>query len=143
VKRVWIDHSCTLGADLDTVSALLRDVDSWPDITPGLEAIVRDVSEPPAVGGGFRMRLDMKGVPRMTLPAQIFQWDRERIEWGGGVGGSLIRHSMELSEAGPASCTLRHVEYATGVLALLWWPLEHVAYRHDRGWSDALEAHFR
>ena len=142
MKRIWIDHTCTLATDIDTAAALLRDVDGWSVFTPGLDAIVRDVALPPAVGSRFRMKLRMAGVPRMTLPAEIFQWDRERIEWGGGVGSWVIRHSMELRAAGPGSCELRHVEYATGLLALFCIPWERAIYAHDRGWSDAIEARF-
>lgn len=142
MKRNWIDHTCALGTDIDTLSTLLRDVDGWSDFTPGLDEIVRDVAQRPTVGSRFKMRLNMTGAPRMTLPAEIFQWDRERLEWGGGVGGSTIRHSMELRETGPDSCELRHVEYATGLLALFCIPWERAIYSHDRGWSDAIEQRF-
>ncbi len=141
-RRTWIDHTCQLDASLDTVSALLRDVDGWPDWSPGVVAITRKDSGPPTVGSKFSLRVQMPGSRAMSLPCKVYQWDRERLEWGGGMPGSVIRHSMELTSTGEHGCSLRHVEYATNLLALFCLLTEKSAYAHDRKWSDAIEARF-
>ena len=59
-----------------------------------------------------------------------------------GALGSSVRHSMELTALDEGRCQLRHLEYATGLLAILALPAERAAHRHDKLWSDAIVARF-
>jgi hypothetical protein len=140
-RRTWIDHTSELAASAETVSALLSDMDGWPSWTPGLSAIRRKKS-PLAVGSKFGMVLRMKGTPPVYLPCEVTQLSPKVIEWGGGLGSSVIRHRFEIEAVGPTRCRVRHLEYATGVLALLARPIEKLAYAHDLGWSKAIERRF-
>jgi hypothetical protein len=141
-RRTWIDHTSELAASAETVSALLSDVDGWPSWTPGLLSIRRSRQTRLAEGGKFAMVLKPKGVPATYVPCQLLKLTPGLIEWGGGIGSSVIRHSFEIEALGPSRCRVRQLEYATGFLAVLTRPIEGIAHRHDLGWSRALEKRF-
>ncbi len=142
-RQTWIDHTSVIQTDIDTLYALLSDIDAWPDWTPGLRAISRFKKGPMTPGACFLMTLEAPWVKRLFLPNVVYQNDRHRIEWGGGLWGSTIRHVMELTAMDARTTSLRHVEYATGVLCMLAWPAANFAYRHDLRWSQAIEARFK
>jgi len=88
------------------------------------------------------MTLEAPAIKRLVLPNVMYQNDRQRIEWGGGFLGSSIRHSMTLTAIDANTTELHHLEYATGLLAILTWPAAGFAHRHDLRWSHAIEAKF-
>lgn len=141
-RRTWIDHTSELAASAETVFALLRDIDNWPSWSPGLIALKRKDSGELRVGSRFVLVLKMKGAPKTSLPCKILKLQPNYIEWGGGFPGSMIRHRFEVSPITAQRARVRHVEYATGLLALLSLPVEKLAYRHDLAWSRALEKRF-
>jgi hypothetical protein len=141
-RRIWIDHSSALGAPLEAVSALLHNIDAWPRWSPGLLAILRNKASVPRVGGVFVMIVRPEGAPIAPVPCTLLKLEPTLIEWGGGAGGSVIRHRFELEATGSATCRVRQLEYATGLLALLTRPIEKIARRHDLAWSHALERRF-
>lgn len=140
-RRIWIDYTVEVDASESELSALLSDIDAWPSWTPGLRAIKRKPDGAIGVGTRFTMVLDMKGLG-LPLPCQLFVKEPRRIEWGGGGLGSVIRHRFELTPIGAARTSLRHVEYATNLLALLTLPAEKGIHAHDRRWSNAIRARF-
>jgi hypothetical protein len=142
LRRTWIDHTCEVQTDAGTLHALLSDIDGWPSWTPGLHEIRRKSPGVARPGDRFRMVLTMPPLKKRTLPAEMYVNEPGRIEWGGGAGGAVIRHSFELTPLGPGRTQLRHVEYATSFLALFALPFERAIYRHDKGWSDAIVARF-
>lgn len=141
-RKTWIDHTSVIQTDIDTLYALLSNIDAWASWTPGLRSIKRFNQGFAKPGSYFLMTLDAPFIKRLVLPNVVFQNDKHRIEWGGGVLGSSIRHSMELTALDAHTTRLRHIEYATGLLAILTWPAASFAYRHDLGWSKAIEARF-
>lgn len=141
-RRTWIDHTSELAASAETVFALLRDIDGWPSWTPGLVAIRRKDQGPIKVGTSFTMVLKAGSAPKTPLPCKVLKLAPLYIEWGGGFPGSMIQHRFEITPSSGLRCKVRHVEYATGLLALLTLPIERLAYRHDLAWSRAIERRF-
>lgn len=141
-RQTWIDHTSDLPADIDTVYALLSDIDRWPQWTPGLRAIHRRQRGFAAPGSFFLMTLEAPIVRRLVLPNVVYRNDRQRIEWGGGLLGSVIRHSLTLTPIDRHTTRLRHLEYSSGLLCLAAWPAAGFAHMHDLRWSRAIEAHF-
>ena len=140
-RDTWIDHTCEVATDANTLYRLLSDVDQWPAWTPGLRAVWRRQRGPVYPGMHFVMVMEGPG-PGLPLPCTMFQNDPLRLEWGGGAMGSVIRHSMELTPLGPDRTRLRHREYATGLLALVTRPFAASAHAHDLRWSQAVAARF-
>jgi hypothetical protein len=142
-RQTWIDDTCDVQTDIDTLYALLSDIDNWPSWTPGLRSIWRPKKGFAARGAFFLMTLEAPIVKRLVLPNVVYQNERHRIEWGGGALGSTIRHFMELTALDSQTTRLRHVEYSTGLLAILAWPAANFAHHHDMRWSRAIEAKFK
>ncbi len=141
-RRDWIDLTLDVDASPQTLFALLSDLDTWQAWTPGLVAIWRDRSRAVAVGSRFVMVLAFPVLRRLVLPCQVYVWQPDCLEWGGGPSWSGVRHRLELAPLPDGRTRLRHVEFATGMLAPLLWPFEGFAYRHDRSWSEAIRARF-
>lgn len=141
-RRTWIDHTCEVNVSAETLYALLSDVDGWPNWTPGILAIKRRGEGFIAPGSRFTMHLRHPKLGVLKLPNVMYDNQPLRIEWGGGGFGSVIRHFMELTPIDANHTRLRHVEYATGLLALFTLPFEKFAYDHDLHWSDTIRARF-
>lgn len=143
-RHTWIDHTNVIDTDQATLYALLSDIDHWPDWTPGLTAIRRWGGKKGFAGPGSRFLIAMEApvIKRLTLPCVMYRNGIDRIEWGGGALGNTIRHYMALTPMGPGQTRLRHVECATGLLALAGWPAAGFAHRHDLRWSRTIEARF-
>jgi hypothetical protein len=143
-RDTWIDRTSEVETDRDTLYALLSDIDLWPEWTPGLKSIVRvkqrqGKAEPGAL---FVMNIEAPLIRRLILPCVMYQNTPDRIEWGGGVLGSTIRHYMELTPLGPGRTRLRHVECASGLLAVFGRPARGFAHMHDARWSQTIEDRF-
>jgi hypothetical protein len=136
--RTWIDDSFEVEAGADTLYALLSDIDGWPSWTPGLTAIKRKPGAALTPGGGFTMVL----APGLRLPCKLYTREPGRIEWGGDLLGSVIRHRFELTALSPTRTRVKHVEYATNLLAVLTLPAEKGIYAHDKRWSKAIQKRF-
>lgn len=141
-RKTWIDRTSVIQTNIDTLYALLSDIDNWPNWTPGLCSIKRVKKGVAQPGSFFLMTLEAPVIKRLVLPNVVFQNDKHRIEWGGGALGSSIRHSMSLTAIDANTTQLRHLEYATGLLAILSWPAAGFAHRHDLRWSQAIEDKF-
>jgi hypothetical protein len=141
LRRVWIDHTSELGTSAETVAALLRDVEGWPRWSPGLRAIYK--RGPLRVGSWFVMMIKPPGAPLSPVPCQLLANQPNLIEWGGGAAGAEVRHRFEIEPLGANRCRVRQYEYATGWLALLTFPIERIAGRHDLAWSRELERRFK
>lgn len=140
-RHTWIDRTVEVATDATTLYRLLSDIDGWAGWTPGLRAVRR--RGPAGYGPGTRFVMVMAGPgPGLPLPCVMVQNTPQRLEWGGGGLGSCIRHSLELTPLDGGRTRLRHVEYATGLLALLTWPVAHLATAHDERWTDAIVARF-
>ncbi len=138
--RTWIDYTVDVTTQIDTVHALLADIDGWPSWTPGLIEL-RRARGPVAPGVRFKMVLAVPVLGAVAVPCELYVYEPTRTEWGGGFGSSIIRHRFEL-EVIDGGTRVRQLEYASGVLALFARPFERGAHRHDRRWSDAIAARF-
>lgn len=141
-RRTWIDHTCDVNASAETLYALLSDVDGWPDWTPGLRAIERRNQGFVGSGARFTMHLEHPKLGVLKLPTVMYENQPLRMVWGGGGVGSVIRHSFELLPIDAGRTRLRHVEYATGALALATLPFEKFAHDHDYRWSETIRTRF-
>jgi hypothetical protein len=141
-RTVWIDHTSEVAASPDTLYRLLADIDAWPSWTPGLKAIKRRGRGPIRVGEYFVMVLKPKGAPTVLVPCKLFALEPNFIEWGGGFGSGVIRHSFAWEPLADGRTRVRQLEYATGWLGLLTRPIAGFAHRHDLAWSHALERRF-
>lgn len=141
-RDTWIDLETEVATDAATLYALLADIDGWPAWTPGLRAIRRRGQGPFVPGTRFVMVLAAPVIGGLPLPCELYENTPQRLEWGGGIPGSVIRHSLEITPAGPGRARLRHVEYATGLLALLTRPVARHTRAYDLRWSDAIAARF-
>jgi Polyketide cyclase / dehydrase and lipid transport len=135
--RIWIDDDFEVAASPDAVFALLSDIDGWPSWTSGLKAI-KHGPKPLVPGGSFTMVL----APALYLPCKLYTVARERIEWGGDLLGSVIRHRFEITPAGAGRTRVRHVEYATNLLAVLTFAAEKGIHAHDSKWSRTIQKRF-
>jgi hypothetical protein len=142
LHRDWIDLTLEIDTNPDALFALLSDLDGWQGWTPGLVAIWRNKKKEVAVGTHFAMVLAFPVLRRIVLPCQVYVWRPDRLEWGGGFLGARVRHRFELERLPDGRTRLRHVEYATGLLALLFRPFEAFAHRHDRTWSETIQTRF-
>jgi hypothetical protein len=138
--RTWIDYKVDVTAGLDTVRTLLADIDGWPSWTPGLREL-RRAAGPITPGVRFKMVFPVPILGAVAVPCELYVYEPTRIEWGGGLGSSIIRHRFEL-EVIDGGTRVRQLEYASGVLALLARPIERGAHRQDRRWSDAIATRF-
>lgn len=136
--RTWIDETVTVSTSAEQLYSLLSDVDGWPHWTRGLKAIKRRDRSAVQVGTRFTMVID----PGIPLACKMFVYQPDRLEWGGGVGASIVRHSFEITPLDSQSCRLRHMEYATGVLAVLAMPLERAIHAYDQRWTETILARF-
>ncbi len=142
-RRTWIDESVEIDADREQLFELLRNIDGWPDVVPGLQRILRPGSGPVGVGTRFVMVLKMNPrTPPIFLPCKVYELGPDRMEWGGGGFGSVIRHYIELEPLADGRTRMRQVEYATGLLALLTLPVEKAANRFDQGWFKGIRERF-
>jgi hypothetical protein len=141
-RKTWIDHTSELSASAQAVYELLADIDGWPRWTPGLKAIRRRSQSPIRVGDSFGMVLKPKGAPIAYVPCKLFALEPHFIEWGGGIGAAVIRHSFALEPLAPNRTRVRQLEYATSWLGVLTAPIAGIANRHDMAWSRALEERF-
>ncbi len=141
-KDIWIDYTSVVNTDSATLYQLLADIQGWPQWTPGLFTIWRGSKAFPRQGSFFLIVMEAPIIGRLILPSVVYQNDPHRIEWGGGFLGSIIRHSLEITTIDEHTTQLRHVEYATGLLALLARPAAGFAHFHDMRWSKAIEARF-
>lgn len=140
--RVWIDTTMHLDAPFDDVQAKLEDIRAWPEWTPGMRKLRISADEPVHHGSSFWMLLSMKPLPALWVPSVVFHLRRGHIEWGGGGLGSVIRHRFEITEVAPGRTAVRHVEYATNVLAWVLRPFEKAFRAHDQRWTAAIAEHF-
>jgi hypothetical protein len=141
-RRTWIDHSTDIEASASEVFALLADIDGWPSWTPGLTRIKRGRGKW-APGQRFTMYIKPASFhPPLPVPCETFEISPTRIVWGGGIPGSLIRHSFDISPLGDKRCRVRQVEYATNLLALLTLIAEPGIYKHDLRMQNALRDRF-
>ena len=141
-RDTWIDHTSILNTDAETLYQLLADIKGWPQWTPGLRTIWYRGKSFPKKGSYFLMLLEVPLIGRLIIPNVVYQNDPHRIEWGGGLLGSTIRHSMEIAPIDGNKTQLRHREYATGLLAILSRPAAGFAHSHDMRWSKTIEARF-
>jgi hypothetical protein len=140
-RRTWLDRTSELNASTDTVCTLLGDIDAWPIWTPRLKAVQRERSEALRVGTRFVMVIDA-GVLPLRFDCTMFVLERDYIEWGVSALGSHVKHRFEVASSGAARCRVRHVEYATGLLAAVTFPFEKLGHAFDLAWSEALEAKY-
>lgn len=143
-RRTWIDHTLDVEGSLADVAALLNDIDGWPRWTPGLTEIRRSKRNgPPRPGSKFTMMIKPASFhPPLPIPCELYKLEPNYIEWGGGIAGSKVRHSFELTALGPKLTRVRQLEFATNLLALLSRIAEPGIYKHDLRWQKALSAQF-
>lgn len=142
LRRVWIDHRCEVACDAQELYALLQDIPGWPSWTPGLSSVRPSGEGALEVGSRFTMVLGTRSWRKLALPCRVLAMQPDRIEWGGGAFGAVIRHRFELQAIDSQRTQLRHFEYATGFLAIVNRPFERMIYAHDRLWSDTIVEHF-
>ncbi len=78
----------------------------------------------------------------LRLPCEVFVYEPSKLEWGGGLGPWVIRHSFEITPTGTSQCRLRHLEYATGLFGLLTIPFEKALYAYDHRWTNTIRKRF-
>jgi len=137
-KRTWIDETVTVRTSAEQLYALLKDMDAWPSWCPGLDAMKRRDTAPVDVGTRFVMVLR----PGIRLPTKVYTYQPDHLVWGGGSPGFVVRHSFEIRPIDATSCTLRHLEYATGPFAFFSMPFERLIYAHDHRWTKTIVARF-
>lgn len=143
-RRTWIDHTLEVEGSAKDVHTLLADVDGWPRWTPGLTAVRRKSKGPLAPGQRFTMLIKPASFhPPLPVPCEVFEVSPTRIVWGGGIPGSVVRHSFELTEVGPKRTRVRQLEYATNILAVLTLIAEPGIYKHDLRMQNALRDQFQ
>jgi Polyketide cyclase / dehydrase and lipid transport len=142
-RRTWIDHTVDVEASTGEVYDLLADIDGWPSWTPGLTAIKRKGKGRPAVGQRFTMYFKPAPFhPPLPVPCELYELSPQRIVWGGGIPGSLVRHSFEISELGANRSRVRQLEFATNLIAVLTLIAEPGIYKHDLRMQNALRDKF-
>jgi hypothetical protein len=138
-RRTWIDHTVDVDASTGAVYDLLTDIDGWSTWTPGLVRVKRKASGPWAVGQRFTMYIKPASFhPPLPIPCETYELSPNRIVWGGGIPGSVIRHSFEIEPLGEHRSRVRQYEFATNLLAALTLIAEPGIYKHDLRMQNAL-----
>lgn len=138
-RRTWIDHTSDVHASARDVYELLADVDGWPRWVPGVTAVQRPGRGKMAVGDRFTFMLKPASFhPPLPIPCRLLKLEPTLIEWGGGIPGSVARHSFALNELGPKRTRVRQIVYATNLLALVARIAEPGIYKHDLRMQNAL-----
>jgi hypothetical protein len=141
-RRTWIDHTVDVAASPGEVYALLSNIDGWPSWTPGLTRLKRKGAGPWQAGQKFTMYIRAGSLPPVPVPCETYEVGPERIVWGGGVPGSVIRHSFEIKPLGAGASRVRQLEFATNLLAVLTLVVEPFIYQHDLHMQNALRDKF-
>jgi hypothetical protein len=142
-RRTWIDHTLEVEGSAEEVGALLADVDGWPSWCPGLSAIKRKGTGKLKPGDRFTMMIKPASFhPPLPVPCELYEIGPSRIVWGGGLPGSLVRHSFEVESLSPKRSRVRQLEYATNLLAVLALIAEPGIRKHDLRWQNALRDRF-
>ncbi|MDB4986733.1 MAG: hypothetical protein JWN04_1911 [Myxococcaceae bacterium] len=142
-RRTWIDHTVDVEASTGDVYDLLTDIDGWPSWTPGLTRIKRNGKGPWKVGQKFTMYIKPASFhPPLPVPCETFELSPGRIVWGGGIPGSVIRHSFEIGALGESRSRVRQLEFATNLLAVLALVAEPGIHKHDLRMQNALRDRF-
>jgi hypothetical protein len=138
LRRTWVDDTVEVETSAERLAALLRDIDGWPTWTRGLKAIQRKRDHALGVGTRFTMVFD----PGVPVPCEMVVYESLRLEWGGGALGSVVRHGFTISPIDERRCRLHHLEYATGALAALAFPIEKTLRAYDARWTKTIVARF-
>jgi hypothetical protein len=142
-RRTWIDHTLEIEGSADDVSALLLDIDGWPSWCPGLTAVKRKGTAKPKPGDRFTMMIKPASFhPPIPVPCELYEISPQRIVWGGGLPGSVVRHSFDIEALGVKRSRVRQYEYATNLLAVLALIAEPGIRKHDLRWQNALRDRF-
>lgn len=114
-----VENTTHINAPPEIVWAVTIDVERWPEWTPTVTAATRLDTGPLGVGSATRLRQPMQ--PEAEWVVEVFE-PGQRFAWGTRRPGLHMVGVHELRAAGDGTeCTLA-VE-ATGILALLLWPL--------------------
>ena len=141
-RRTWIDHTVDVAASPADVYALLADIDGWPNWTPGLARVKRNGTGAWQAGQKFKMYVKSGSLPPVVVPCETYEVSPQRIVWGGGLAGSVIRHSFEIAPLGANASRVRQLEFATNLLAVLTFVVEPLIYQHDLHMQNALRDKF-
>lgn len=106
-----------LDATPERVYAVLTDLPRYAEWNP----VVRRISGDARVGGRVRFRIEIAGLPGLTLAARVCLADPSLgFGWRGGVGGVLTgEHTMRITKLGEGRTRLSHGEDFHGLLARL------------------------
>ncbi len=136
-----IEHVIEIDADVDTVWALTRDVERWPEITPTMTAVEPLDEGPPEVGRRYRIsqpgqRPRVWTVRRLDEPT-VFTWDAT-------MGSMTIsgRHRVEAADGGSRNIlTIELTGFGSRLFGLAAGPLLRKALAaENQGFKQAAEA---
>jgi hypothetical protein len=143
LKSHWIDEQFDVGASLGEVFALLSDLRHYPSWAPGIAGFVRRGQAPLRVGDHFLFMPRVAPFPfPLAMPCKLHRMDEVCIEWGLGWLGSEVRHRFELTPTSARSTRVRHVEYASNLLAIVAAPAAPIAKRFNQALSKGVQRQF-
>jgi hypothetical protein len=120
-----VEHSIQIDAPPDVVWSVTTDVERWPEWTPTVTSVRRVGSEPFGLGSVTRIKQPAQPEAEWVVSAfdegRTFSWESRRpgLQF---VGTHLV------SEDGAGTTNLLRVE-ATGLIAILMWPVLRLATR--------------
>ena len=143
LKHYWVDEQFEVGASRSDVFARLSDLRSWPSWAPGIAGFVRRGDAPLREGDHFLFMPKLAFIPfPLVMPCKVYRMDERCIEWGLGLLGSEVRHRFELTPTGPERTRVRHVEYASNLMAIVAAPAAPIALRFNRSLSKGVQRQF-
>jgi len=137
-ELTFIDYRTEMGAPVEDVFAFFKKVEEWPSWGTGIKQASRKGDAD--WGRGFRLGFtpDFLPIPLMT---KVIDYEEGRlIEWGLRTPVAAVVHRFEFEPLGESNSSVRQLEYAQGLLAVLLRPLKGKIEAFDRQLSDDLVA---
>jgi Polyketide cyclase / dehydrase and lipid transport len=121
-----VENSIHIDASAEAVWAVTVDVDRWPEWTPTVTALTRKDTAAFGLGSVARIKQPMQPMAEWTVTeftaGQRFVWETRRL-------GLHMVGGHEMFPDGAGTRNVLHVK-ATGVFAVMLWPLLRLAIRH-------------
>ncbi len=137
----FIDYTTEIDAPVEEVFAFFKEVDKWPSWTTCFKKVCCKSTGDWRIG--FRISFVTNFLPVPTESPLVAYKENRTIAWGKQSKLSTIIHSFDFKAIDDERCSVRHAEFAEGLLGIILRPLKKQAARFVRQFADDLQAAFK